>query len=101
MGRNEKDQKISAMIMTNNKTPKMLFYITKEGIRFNGPLINLLKIHIYVCVCVHRHTHTHIHTHAFYLKRKVGDSEIRRHPIDIIMHQIHLEPEKWQQKMQR
>lgn len=51
--------------MTNNKTPKMLFYITKEGIRFNGPLINLLKIHIYVCVCTQ--THTHIYTHMLFI----------------------------------
>lgn len=41
---NEKDQKTSATIMTDNKPPKVLFYVTKE-IRLSGPIINLLKIH--------------------------------------------------------
>lgn len=50
MGVNENDQKISATIMTNNKLPKMLFCITKEEIRLNGPIINLLKIHIHIYI---------------------------------------------------
>lgn len=48
MGESERDQEITAAIMTNKKTPKMLFCITKEEIRLNGPIINLLKIHIYI-----------------------------------------------------
>lgn len=51
--------------MTNNKTPKMLFRITKEEIRLNGPIINLLKIHIYI----------------FYPNRKIDYSEMRGHPM--------------------
>lgn len=47
MGVNEKGQKISAMIMTNQKPPKMLFYITNE-IRLHGPIIILLKVHIFI-----------------------------------------------------
>lgn len=48
MGGNERDQKTSAAIMTNNRNPKMLLCITKEESRLNGPIINLLKIHIYI-----------------------------------------------------
>lgn len=48
MGGNERDQKTSAAIMTNNRTPKLLLCITKEESRLNGPIINLLKIHIYI-----------------------------------------------------
>lgn len=67
MGVNENDQKISATIMTNNKLPKMLFCITKEEIRLNGPIINLLKIHI------------HIYIYFFYLNRKIDYSEMHGH----------------------
>lgn len=49
-GRNEKDQKISTMILTNNKTPKIVLCIIKEEIRLKCPIINLLKTH----------THTYI-----------------------------------------
>jgi len=66
MGGNEKDQKTSAMIMTNHKTPKMLFYITKEAMRLNGPITNLLT--------------THIHLYPFYLNRKIDYSEICGYP---------------------
>lgn len=48
MGINEKDQKISAMIMTNNKPPKMLLYITKAEITLNGSMnrkINYSEMH--------------------------------------------------------
>lgn len=66
MGESERDQEITAAIMTNKKTPKMLFCITKEEIRLNGPIINLLKIHIYIYI---------------YLNRKIDDSEMRGHPV--------------------
>lgn len=49
MGGNERDQKTSAAIMTNNRTPKLLLCITKEESRLNGPIINLLK-YIYICI---------------------------------------------------
>lgn len=45
MGVNDKDQKISAMIMTNNKPPKMILYITKAELTLNGSIINLPYIY--------------------------------------------------------
>lgn len=47
MGVHEKDQKISAVIMTNNKPSKTLLCITSAEIRLNGSIINWLEIHIY------------------------------------------------------
>lgn len=66
MGGNEKDQKRSARIMTNRKTPTMLFYITKEAMRPNGPITNLLT--------------THIDLYSFDLNRKIDSSQIRGYP---------------------
>lgn len=89
MGIYEKDQKILAMIMTNNKPSKTLLCITNAEIRLNGSIINWLEIH----------THTYIY--MLYLNRKIDCSEMPWTSYGVVMRQILLEPEKWQQKMQR
>lgn len=48
------------MIMTNQKIPKMLLCITKEAMRLNSPITNLLT------------THTYLYT--FYLNKKIDYS---------------------------